>query len=474
VTATRLPCDDAVVHSAPQSRQCSDAIGRAVLAAAILGSTMTFVDGSVVNVALPVLREKLRASAAEAQWIVEAYMLFLASLILVGGALGDRWGRRFVFVLGTVIFAVASAWCGMTRDVTQLIVARGAQGIGAALLVPGSLALISANFSKERRGQAIGTWAAFTSIAAGIGPLLGGWLVESVSWRWIFFINVPIAALVVAIVWWRVPESRGEAATGGIDWAGTALVTAGLFGLVFGLVEGERRGFDDSRIRLSLVLGVLALVAFAVVEWRVREPMMPPALFKSRAFTGANLLTLFLYCALGALTFVLPFTLIQRHGYSVVQAAAAQVPFVVVMSLLSPWAGWLADRYGARLPLTVGPTIAAIGFALFSRAASDGSYWTGVFPAVMTMSLGMGITVAPLTTTVMTSVGESRAGIASGINNAVSRIAMLLAVAIAGVVTGGSFPTGLARVAWMSAALALAGAASAALLVRSAITENGR
>jgi EmrB/QacA subfamily drug resistance transporter len=469
VTGARLPCDDATVRAAPQSRQCADATGRAVLAAAILGSTMTFVDGSVVNVALPVLREKLGASAAEAQWIIEAYMLFLASLILVGGALGDRWGRRFVFVLGTVLFGMASALCGIARDVTQLIVARGAQGIGAALLVPGSLALISASFSKERRGQAIGTWAAFTSIAAGIGPLLGGWLVESISWRWIFFLNVPLAAVVLAIIWWRVPESRGEAASGGIDWTGTALVTAGLFGLVFGLIEGERRGFADSRIRLSLALGVLALVAFAIVERRARDPMMPPALFASRAFTGANLLTLFLYCALGATTFVLPFTLIQRHRYSVVQAAAAQVPFVVVLALLSPWAGRLMDRYGARLPLTVGPAIAAIGFALFSRAAYDGSYWTGVFPPVMVMSVGMGLTVAPLTTTVMTSVDERRAGLASGINNAVSRIAILLAVAVAGVVTGGSFQTGLARVAWMSAALALAGAASAALLVRSAV-----
>jgi EmrB/QacA subfamily drug resistance transporter len=427
---------------------------------------MTFVDGSVVNVALPVLREKLGASAAEAQWIVEAYMLFLASLILVGGALGDRWGRRFVFVLGTVIFAVASAWCGMGRTVTQLIVARGVQGVGAALLVPGSLALISASFSREHRGQAIGTWAAFTSIAAGLGPLVGGWLVESVSWRWIFFLNLPLAALVLVIAWWRVPESRGEAASGRIDWMGTALVTAGLFGLVFGLIEGERRGFADSGIRLSLALSVVALVAFAIVERRIRSPMMPPALFESRAFTGANLLTLFLYCALGATTFVLPFTLIQRHGYSVVQAAGAQVPFVVVMAVLSPWAGRLMDRYGARLPLTVGPTIAAIGFALFSRAAYDGSYWTSVFPAVMIMSLGMGISVAPLTTTVMTSVGESRAGLASGVNNAVSRIAILLAVAIAGVVTQGSFQTGLARIAWMAAGLALAGALSAALLVR--------
>jgi EmrB/QacA subfamily drug resistance transporter len=466
MTGISLPCDEAFVRTAAERRQCSEATGRAVLAAAILGSTMTFVDGTVVNVALPVLRETLRASPAEAQWIVEAYMLFLASLILIGGALGDRWGRRFVFVLGTVTFALASAWCGMARTVTQLIVARGAQGIGAALLVPGSLALISANFSKENRGRAIGTWAAFTSIAAGIGPILGGWLVQSVSWRWIFFLNVPLAALVLAIVWWRVPESRGEPAVGRIDWIGTAVVTAGLFGLVFGLIEGERRGFADGRVGSSLVLGALGLIAFALVERRARHPMMPPTLFRSPSFTGANLLTLFLYGALGATTFVLPFTLIQLHGYTIVEAAAAQVPFIVVMAVLSPWSGRLADRYGARLPLSVGPTIAAIGFALFTRVVRDGSYWTGVFPAVMVMSLGMAITVAPLTTTVMTSVDERHAGLASGINNAVSRIAILLAVAVAGVVTGGSFQTGLTRVAWLSTVLALAGAGSAALLVR--------
>ena len=466
MTGVRLPCDEAFVRTAAERQQCSEAIGRAVLAAAILGSTMTFVDGTVVNVALPVLREKLRASPAEAQWVVEAYMLFLASLILVGGALGDRWGRRFMFVLGTVTFALASAWCGMARNVTQLIIARGAQGIGAALLVPGSLALISANFSKENRGRAIGTWAAFTSIAAGIGPILGGWLVQSVSWRWIFFLNVPLAALVITIVWWRVPESRGESAAGRIDWIGTTLVTASLFGLVFGLIEGERRSFADAQVRSSLVLGTLALIAFALVEWRVRHPMMPPTLFRSRAFTGANLLTLFLYCALGATTFVLPFTLIQRHGYSVVEAATAQAPFVVIMAVLSPWSGRLADRYGPRLPLTVGPMIAAIGFALFSRVTDDGSYWSGVFPAVIVMSIGMAVTVAPLTTTVMTSVDERHAGLASGINNAVSRVAILLAVAVTGVVTGGSFQAGLTRVAWLSTALALAGAASAALLVR--------
>lgn len=465
--SVRPPCDEATVRSAPDARQCSKATARAVLAAAIIASSMTFIDGSAVNVALPLLREQLSATAAQAQWIVEAYMLFLASLILVGGALGDRWGRRRVFVAGNLIFAAASAWCGMAPDVQQLIAARAAQGIGAALLVPGSLALISANFSKENRGRAIGTWAAFTSIAAGLGPILGGWLVQEISWRWIFWLNLPLAALVLAVAWWRVPESRGESATAGIDWLGAALATTGLFGLVLGLIDGGSRGFADRRVVLSLTVGAAALFAFALVEWRGRHPMVPPALFGSRTFAGANLLTLLLYCALGATTFVLPFNLIQVQGYSVVQAAAALLPFVVVMSLLSRWSGGLLDRYGSRLPLTLGPVIAAFGFALFTGAADGGSYWTTVFPAVTVMSIGMAVSVAPLTTTVMASVQESRAGLASGINNAVSRLAILLAVAIAGVITEGSFQTGLVRVGWLSAALALAGGASAWLLVRS-------
>lgn len=455
------------MRAAPDSRQCSDATGRAVLAAAIIGSSMTFIDGTVVNVALPVLREKLGASAAEVQWIVEAYMLFLTSLILAGGALSDRWGRRAVFVGGTGIFAAASAWCGVAPDVTQLIVARGVQGTGAALLVPGSLALISANFDKRHRGRAIGTWAAFTSIAAGLGPVLGGWLVQAVSWRWIFFLNLPLAAVVVSVAWWRVPESRGEPGTARLDWAGAALATAGLFGLVFGLTEGGSRGFAAPYVGMSLALGAAALLVFVVVEGRGRHPMMPLALFRSRTFAGANLLTLFLYCGLGATMFVLPFNLIQAQGYSVVEAAAALLPFVAVMSLLSRWSGGLMDRYGARLPLMLGPGVAAVGFFLFTQTAGGGSYWTAVFPAVMIMSLGMATTVAPLTTTVMTSVEEGRAGLASGINNAVSRLAILLAVAGAGVITGGSFQTGLGRVAWLSAGLALAGAISAALLLES-------
>jgi len=419
----------------------------------------------VVNVALPELRRQLAASPAQLTWIVEAYMLLLSSLILVGGALGDRWGRRRVFVAGTLLFAVASLACGMAGNATHLVAARALQGMGAALLVPGSLALISASFPKTQRGRAIGTWAGWTSIAAGSGPVLGGWLVEHVSWRLIFFMNLPLAALVVAIAWWRVPESRG-ATVGRIDWPGAALATLGLLGLVWGLIEGGTRGFTDMRVLASLALGALLLAVFLQVERRVRDPMLPLRLFRSRTFAGANVLTLFLYAALGATMFLLPFNLIERHGYTAVQAAAALLPFVATMFLLSRWSGGLIDRYGPRLPLSIGPLVAGAGIALLGVAARSGSYWTAVFPAVMVMSLGLAVSVAPLTTAVMTSVEESQAGLASGINNAVSRLASLLAVAVAGAISHGSLASGLATMAWVSAGLAALGGVGAALLVR--------
>lgn len=460
-----MTCEDGVIHAAPESCEQSKAVGRAVVTAAIIGSSMTFIDGTVVNVALPELRRQLGASPAEVTWIVEAYMLFLSSMILVGGALGDRWGRRRMFVAGTLLFALASLACGLAGSAAHLVAARAVQGMGAALLVPGSLALISANFTKERRGRAIGTWAGWTSIAAGAGPVLGGWLVERISWRVIFFLNLPLAALVVAIAWWRVPESRGAAAAGRVDWPGATLATLGLFGLVWGLIEGGGGSFREPRVVVGLALGTVLLAGFAWVERRAREPMLPLAPFRSRTFAGANMLTLFLYAALSATTFLLPFNLIERHRYTVVQAAAALLPFVIVMFLLSRWSGGLIDRYGPRLPLTVGPLIAAAGFALFSFAARSGSYWTAVFPAVMVMSLGMAVSVAPLTTAVMTSVEERQAGLASGINNAVSRLAMLLAVAVAGAVSQGSLENGLLRVALPSAALAVLAGAIAAVMV---------
>jgi EmrB/QacA subfamily drug resistance transporter len=414
-----------------------------VLAAAILGSGITFIDGTVVNVALPMLQSELGASVAKAQWIVESYALMLAVLILVGGSLGDRLGRRRVFSAGVLLFALASIWCGLAPDITQLIVARGVQGVGAALLVPGSLALISANFGKERRGQAIGTWSGFTSIAAGIGPVLGGWLVEKFSWRWIFFLNIPLAAAVLLIAWRRVPESRDEQSKGRVDWLGATLATIGLGGIAFGLIESSA---GAPPVVASFTIGVAALAGFVFAEAHHEEPMMPLGLFRSPTFAGANLLTLFLYAALGGLLFFLPFNLIQVQGYTATAAGAALLPFVLVMFLLSRWAGSLVEGYGSKLPLVVGPVIAAAGFALFALPdAEAGSYWTSFFPAVMVMSVGMTTSVAPLTTTVMDTVEERHAGVASGINNAVSRTAALLAVAVFGVLMLNAFNSSLAE-----------------------------
>ena len=436
------PCDENVIRSGPAEAPCSRARGRWILAATILASSMAFIDGTVVNVALPALQTKLSATATDAQWVIESYALLLSALLLVGGSLGDHYGRRRIFLLGVAIFAVASGVCGLAENVRQLIVARAFQGFGAALLVPGSLAIISNSFSEQERGRAIGVWSGFSAITTGIGPVLGGWLIEHVSWRAVFFINFPLAIVVLWISIRHIAETHDAGITR-VDWFGAILAALGLGALVYGLIESSQIGFNNRSVIAALVAGIGVLVLFLFIESLLSHPMLPLKLFRSRTFAGTNLLTFLLYAALGGTLFFLPLNLIQVQHYSPTAAGAVLLPFILIMSLLSRWSGGLVARYGPKLPLVAGPIITTVGYLLFLLPSVGGNYWTDFFPPVVVLGLGMAITVAPLTTTVMSSIAQARAGIASGVNNAVARTASLMAIAVLGVVMLRVFRSGL-------------------------------
>ncbi len=454
--------------------------------ATILGSAMAAIDATVVGIALPAIGKDFHASLASLQWVFTAYTLTLAGLLLFAGALGDRYGRKRVFVIGVVWFALASLLCGAALNTGMLIAARALQGVGAALLTPGSLAILQASFVPDDRSKAIGAWSGFAGVGTAIGPFLGGFLIQTVSWRLIFAINLPFAALVVAIARRHLPESKDPQATGRIDSAGGALVTLGLVGLTYGLIDGPARGWSSPLPVSALVAGLLLLAAFIWRERRARSPVLPLKLFRSTQFTSANLVTFIVYAALGGALFLLPIQLEQVAGYSALQAGISLLPVTVIMLLLSARSGALAAKIGPRLQMTIGPIVIAAGLALLSRVGPSGGYLTEVLPAVVVFGFGLSINVAPLTATVLAAVPAQHAGAASAINNDVARAAGLIAVAVlpaAAGLTGSSylhaseFSAGFHLAMYLAAGLCLVGAVLAGLTIRNpsrAETERHR
>jgi len=390
---------------------------------------MVFIDSTVVNVILPRLQLELQVTGVQIQWVVDAYLLFLSALILLGGALGDRFGRRVVFEAGITVFALGSVGCGLSRSLWQLTLARCVQGIGGALLTPGSLAIIDACFPGAERGKAIGTWSGFTAITTALGPVLGGWLSDNLSWRWAFFINVPLALVTVVMTRRFVPELRSEAAGPALDLKGAVISTLGIGSVTLGLVESARAGVQSTYVWTALLGGMLLVLLFLRIESASPAPMLPLSLFRSKAFSIANTLTLLLYGSFGAVFYFLSFNLIQVQGFTATQTGAANLPFILIMFLLSRWSGGLYDRLGARLPLTVGPLFAACGFLLLGYLPGIHSrYWTRFFPGIAVFAVGMAICVPALTTAVLAAVPATRSGIVSGVNNTVARLGTLLAV----------------------------------------------
>jgi EmrB/QacA subfamily drug resistance transporter len=429
------PCERGVIVStAFVEHVCPKYSKPWVLAATILGSSMVSIDGTALSVALPIIQKDLGVPLSTVLWVVNAYSLGLAALMLLGGSAGDRYGRRRMFVIGIVLFTVMSLICGLSASAPQLIAGRALQGLGGALLVPANLAIIGAVFDERERGKAIGTWAAFAAVTGALGPVLGGWLVDTISWRAVFFLNLPIALVTLLITWRHMPETRNLEAAGELDWLGAVLVTAALGTLALGLTKAGNVGWNDPLVLAALIATVCLLIAFIRTESLRASPMVPLGLFRSRNFSGANLLTLFLYGALAGVFFLLPFNLIQVQKFAATTTGAVFLPVTIIIAGLSRWSGALQDRIGARWPLVIGPVVTAIGFALLAWPSAGGSYWTNFFPPMVTIGFGMAVVVSPLTTTVMNSVSETQTGIASGINNSVEEVSSLLAVALFGTV----------------------------------------
>jgi EmrB/QacA subfamily drug resistance transporter len=449
--------------------------GHWVLAATVLGSGIAALDATVVGIALPAIGRDFHVGEASLQWVVDAYTLSLAALLLLGGTLGDRYGRRRVFVIGTVWFALASLLCGLAPNATTLIMARALQGVGAALLTPGSLAILQASFTEQDRSRAIGAWSGLGGLATAIGPFVGGWLISAVSWRLVFYINLPVAAAVVAIAVRHVPESRAPGETGPLDVPGAITITGALAGITYGLIAASGQGWSSAPVLSSLLGGITLLTAFLVIEARRQNPMLPLHVFSSRQFSAANAVTFVVYGALGGTLFLLPTVLQEVAGYSPLASGAALLPVTIIMLALSARSGALAAKIGPRLQMSVGPLVIAAGLLLFTRVTGSGGYLTDVLPAVLVFGFGLAINVAPLTSTAMSAVPADHAGVASAVNNDVARAAGLIAVAVLPVaagITGNSYlhpaelSDGFRNAVLISAAACAAGGLLAALTIR--------
>ena len=440
-----------------------------LIATTVLASSLAFVDGSVVNVGLPAIGATFKASAGDLQWVVNAYLLPLGALLLLGGAAGDRFGRVRLLVVGTATFGAASVACALGPSLFWLLIARGIQGVGAALLMPNSLAILGAGFSGEARGRAIGIWASTGAVMGALGPVLGGWLIDTVGWRWIFFINLPLAAGAIVLAIMFVRDARHEDKAAPLDLLGGLLATAALGAMTWGLTIGSGHAGWTSAAFLLVCAGVALVLIFLAVERRQGDSaMMPLALFGSSNFIGLTLLTLLLYGALGALLVLVPYVLIQSAGYSGAQAGAALLPFAAVLAFASPFMGAVAGKVGSRAPLSIGSLVVAGGFLLILRIGHNADYWTTVFPAILVIAIGMAGAVAPLTTAILASVDSRHTGSASGLNSAVSRIGGMVATALLGGVLGAAGPalvSGFHAAAIACAIASIAASASAFLLI---------